>query len=165
MTQPPPTPDPLNSPLLQSRALLWLLMIVTVLFVLVLWPLSGAVSWALFMAIVFSSLQERSALVCRGRRGWAALGTLAVIVVSVLLPMALLAASITQEATAFFERFKSGDIQLSQYFQRGVDALPEWVRASLDRLGLADLAAVQRKLVDALGSSGQVITARAFSIG
>ena len=102
---------------------------------------SGAVSWAVFMAIVFSSLQERSVLVCRGRRGWAAFGTLVVIIVSVLLPTALLTASITQEAAAFYERFKSGDIQLSQYFQRGIDALPAWVRTVLDRFDLADLGA------------------------
>src|SRR5687767_3900051 len=168
MTQPPPPatpPDPLNSPLLQSKALLWLVVIVTVAFAVVLWPLSGAVSWAVFIAIVFSSLQERSVLVCRGRRGWAAFGTLVVIVVSVLLPMALLTASIAQEATAFYDRFKSGDIQLSEYFQRGVDALPEWARAALARFGLADLAAVQTKLVDALGRSGQALTARAFVIG
>ena len=157
--------DALNSPVLQSKALLWLVVIVTVLFLVVLWPLSGAISWAIFMAIVFSSLQERSVLVCRGRRGWAAFGTLVVIVVSVLLPMFLLAASITHEATAFYERFKSGEIQLSQYFQQGIDVLPEWVRASLDRFGFADLGAVQRKLVDAMGRSSQVITARAFTIG
>ena len=130
MTQPPsPPPDPLDSPLLQSKALLWLVVIVTVLFAVVLWPLSGAVSWAVFMAIVFSSLQDRSVLVCRGRKGWAAFGTLVVIIVSVLLPMALLTASISQEATASYERFKSGDIQLAGYFQRAVDALPQWARA------------------------------------
>jgi predicted PurR-regulated permease PerM len=161
----PEQQDPLNSPLLQSKALLWLLLIVTVLFAVVLWPLSGAVSWAVFIAIVFSPLQERSVRMLRGRRGWAAFGTLVVIVVSVLLPMALLAASITHEASAFYERFKSGDIQLSQYFQRGVDALPSWVRSALERFGLADLGEVQRKLVDALGRSSQALTSRAFSIG
>lgn len=157
--------DPLNSPLLQSKALLWLLMIVTVLFAVVLWPLSGAVSWAVFIAIVFSPLQERSAHVCRGRRGWAAFGTLVVIIVSVLLPTALLTASITQEAAAFYERFKTGDISLSEYFQRGIDALPSWVRGGLDRLGLADLSEVQRKLVEALGRSSQALTSRVMTIG
>lgn len=158
-------PEPLNSPLLQSKALLWLVAIVTVLFAVVLWPLSGAVSWAVFMAIVFSSLQERAVLVCRGRRGWAAFGTLMVIIVSVLLPTALLTASITQEAAAAYERFKSGDIQLSQYFQRGIDGLPPWVRVMLDRFDLADLGLVQRKLVDVLGRSSQALTSRAFVIG
>ena len=162
---PPHAPDPLNSPVLQSKALLWLVAIATLLFAVVLWPLSGAVSWAIFIAIVFSSLQKRSVAVCRGRRGWAAFGTLVVISVSVLLPMALLAASITHEATAFYGRFKSGEIQISEYFQRGIDVLPEWVRAMLDRLGLADLGAVQRRLVDALGRSSQALTARAFTIG
>ena len=167
MTQPPSQPqqEPLNPNILQSRALLWLLMIVTVLFAVVLWPLNGAVSWAVFMAIVFSSLQERSTLVCRGRRGWAAFGTLVVITVSVLLPMALLTASITQEATSFYQRFKTGDIQLSQYFQRGIDVLPGWVRTTLDRFGLADLADVQSKLVEAIGHSSQALTQRAFTIG
>jgi predicted PurR-regulated permease PerM len=158
-------PDPLNSPVLQSKALVWVVVIATVLFAVVLWPLAGAVSWAVFIAIVFSSLQERSTLVCRGRRGWAAFGTLIVIIVSVLLPMFLLAASITQEATAFYERFKSGEIQLSQYFQRAVDALPEWARAALSRLDIVDLGTVQRKLVDALGRSSQALTTRAFTIG
>src|SRR4029078_8261597 len=140
-------PDPLNSPLLQSKALVWLLVIATVLFSLVLWPLAGAISWAGFIAIVFAPLQDRSVHVCRGRRGWAAFGTLVVIVISVLLPAALLIASITHEATAFYQRFKGGDIQLSEYFQRGVDALPSWGRAGLDQLGLADLARGAQKMV------------------
>jgi len=159
------SPEPLNSPALQNKALLWLVMIVTVLFLVVLFPLSGAVSWAVFMAIVFSSLQERSVLACRGRRGWAAFATLLVIIVSVLLPTALLASSVAHEAAAFYQRFKSGDIQLSEYFQRGIDALPGWVRTSLDRFDLADLAALQRKLVDAMGRSSQMLTSRAFTIG
>ncbi len=158
-------PDPLNSPQLQSKALVWLLAIATMLFAIVLWPLAGAVSWAVFIAIVFAPLQERSVLVCRGRRGWAALGTLVVIVVSVLLPTALLAASISQEAAAFVERFKTGDIQLGEYFQRGIDALPAWARSGLDQFGLADLTLVQQKLVDALGRSGQALTTGAFTLG
>jgi predicted PurR-regulated permease PerM len=160
-----PSPERLNSPALQSKALLWLVMIVTVLFGLVLWPLRGAVSWAVFLAIVFSSLQERSVLVCRGRRGWAAFGTLVVIIVSVLLPTALLASSVAHEAAAFYQRFKTGDIQLSEYFHRAIDVLPAWLRAWLDRFNLADLSNLQRKLVDAMGRSSQMLTSRAFTIG
>jgi len=158
-------PDLLNSPALQSKALVWLLMIVTVLFGIVLWPYSGAVSWAVFLAIVFSSVQDRSVQVCGGRAGWAAFGTLVVIIVSVLLPTALLTTSITQEAAAFYERFRSGDIQLAEYFQRGIDALPAWARELLGRFGMADLGLLQTKLVDLLGRSGQAITSRAFLIG
>ncbi|MEJ6022020.1 AI-2E family transporter [Ramlibacter sp. PS4R-6] len=157
--------DPLNSPSLQGKALLGLVLVVTVLFAVVLSPMSGAISWALFMAIVFSSLQERSVRALNGRRGWAALATLLVIVVSVLLPLALLAVSVTNEASAFYQRFKSGDIQLAEYFQRMVGALPEWLRGWLVRFGVDDLPAVQHKLADALGRSSDAVTQRVFQIG
>jgi predicted PurR-regulated permease PerM len=157
--------DPLNSPSLQSKSLLALVMIVTVLFGVVLWPMSGAVSWAVFIAIVFSSLQDRSLRVCRGRRGWAAFATLVVIVVSVLLPMALLIATVAHEAGAFYARFKSGEIQLATYFQQMLAVLPEWARSGFTRLGIVDLAAAQAKLVAAMGRSSDALTLRAFSIG
>ena len=46
-----------------------------------------------------------------------------------------------------------------------MDTLPQWARAWLDRLGLANLGAVQKKLVDAMGRSSEMLTARAFIIG
>jgi predicted PurR-regulated permease PerM len=157
--------DPLNSPSLQGKSLLALVLLVTVLFGVVLWPMSGAVSWAVFIAIVFSSLQERSVQVCRGRRGWAAFGTLVVIVVSVLLPMALLAATVAHEASAFYARFKSGEIQLASYFQQMLAVLPEWARSGFTRLGIDDLPAIQAKIAAVLGRSGNVLTMRAFTLG
>jgi predicted PurR-regulated permease PerM len=157
--------EPLNSSAVQSKALLGLLMIVTLLFGFVLWPMSGAICWAVFIAIVFQPLQQRSVLVCRGRAGWAAFGTLVVIVFSVLLPTAMLLTSITHEAAAAYERAKAGDIPLSQFLQRGIDALPAWIKSLLDRFGLEDIAAMQSKLVEALGRSTQALTTRAFAIG
>jgi predicted PurR-regulated permease PerM len=157
--------DPLNSPALQDKALLGFVLLATVLFGVVLWPMAGAVSWSVFIAIVFSALQERSVQVLRGRRGWAAFATLAVIVVSVLLPLALLASAVTHEAAAFYQRFKSGDIQLAEYFQRMLGVLPEWARGALARLGIEDLPALQHKLAEALGRSSDALTQRAFVIG
>jgi predicted PurR-regulated permease PerM len=158
-------PEPLNSPELQSRTLIWLVVIVTILFAIVLRSLSAALSWALFLAIVFASLQERSVQVCRGRRGWAAFGTLVVIVVSVVLPTFLLMVMITHEAAAFYERFKTGDMQLSRAFEHMLGAVPAWARPWLDRLDLSDLGVVQRKFVDLVGRSSQAITTHVFTIG
>lgn len=157
--------DPADSPAWQGKALVAVVLGITALFAVVLWPLAGAVSWAIFIAVVFSPLQERSVRATRGRRGWAAFGTLVIIVVSVLLPMALLAASVTHEAAGFYARFKSGDIQLADYFQRMVAVLPEWARGALIRSGIEDLGALQHKLAQALGRSSDAITARAFLIG
>ena len=93
------------------------------------------------------------------------MATLAVIVFSVLLPMALMAAAVSQEALALYEKVRSGQYHLGEQFQRVVDALPAWLRGLLDRFGIGDLALMQEKLVAALGRSGQVITAHVFTIG
>jgi predicted PurR-regulated permease PerM len=66
---------------------------------------------------------------------------------------------------AFYERVRSGEIQIGQYFHRGVEALPTWARGLLDRFGVGDLTLVQDKVVELLGRSGQTITSRVFSIG
>src|SRR6476646_5502381 len=123
-----PSSEPLTSSALQDRALLWLVLFVTGLFAVILWPLSGALLWAIFLAIVFSLLQERSVTACGGRRGWAAFATLLVIVVSVMLPMALLMVSVSHEATSLYQRVKGGDIRMAEAFQHVVDLLPAWVR-------------------------------------
>lgn len=158
-------PRPLESPELHGKALMWVVLAVTVLFALVLRPLSGALSWAVFLAIVFARVQDRSLQVCRGRPGWAAFGTLVVIVVSVLLPTFLLTVSITHEAAGAYDRFRSGDIQVAQVFQRALDSLPAWARPLVQWFDVGDLGVLQRKLVEALGRSGQAITTHAFSIG
>jgi predicted PurR-regulated permease PerM len=72
---------------------------------------------------------------------------------------------VTHEATGFYTRFRSGDIQLADYFQRMVAVLPEWARGWLTRVGIEDLGALQHKLAQALGRSSDALTARAFLIG
>jgi predicted PurR-regulated permease PerM len=150
---------------LQDKALLGLVLVATALFALVLSPVAGAVSWAVFLAIVFWGMQERTVRMLRGRRAWAALATLAVIVVIVLIPLALLSVSVAHEAAGFYARLKSGDFQLAEYFQRVLGVLPEWARGWLSRLGIDDLAAAQSKLAEALQRSSSAVTQRVFQIG
>jgi predicted PurR-regulated permease PerM len=157
--------DPLDSTTLQGKALLALVFAATALFAAVLWPLAGAISWAIFIAVVFAPMQERAARRLRGRRGWAAIATLAVIVVMVLLPMTMLGVAVAHEASALYARLKSGDIQLADYFQKMMAVLPEWARGWLARVGIDDLPALQARLAQALGDSRNWITARAVLIG
>ena len=59
MPDPLPPPDPLRSPSLEHKTLLWLVVGFSAAFLLVLWPLTGAVLWALFLAIVFWPMHLR----------------------------------------------------------------------------------------------------------
>lgn len=159
------SPNPLRNPELEFRSLLFLVLAATLLFALILWPFFGAVCWAVFIALVFWPLHKRFLRNSHGKRNTAALASLTVILIIVILPMTMLAASITQEASVAVERLRSGEVQLTTYFQRFIQALPEWARAALQRFGMGDLSLLQQKLMGALSNSGQVVTSRVLGIG
>ena len=159
-------PDPLKTPILEHKTLLWLLVGVTAAFALILWPFAGAILWAVFIAIVFAPLHHRMQHnLGRRRPTLAALLTLTLIVLIVLLPLGLLGASVVQEASALYAKVRAGEVQFGPLFQRIMDALPTWLHTVLDRLGLDDLAALQERLTQLLTQSGQVITTRLLVIG
>ena len=53
------SPNPLKTPELEFKSLLFLVVAATALFVMILWPFFGAVCWAVFIAIVFWPLHQR----------------------------------------------------------------------------------------------------------
>src|SRR3954468_13909201 len=158
-------PNPLKNPELESRSLLFLVVLATTLFALILWPFFGAVCWAVFVAIVFYPMHQRFLQGSHNRRSMAAAASLTVILLIVILPLALIAASVTQEASVMVAKMRSGELQFSTYFQRAVQALPEWARSILDRLGVGDLKLVQQKVMGAVTNSGQALTSRGVGIG
>jgi predicted PurR-regulated permease PerM len=159
------TPNPLKNPEIEFKSLLVLVLAATALFALIIWPFFGAVCWAVFITLVFWPLHQRFLHGSRGRRNIAALASVAMILLIVILPMTLIAASITQEASVLVAKLRSGEIQLATFFQRGMQALPEWARSMLQRFGMGDLALLQQKIMTTLGSSGQVLTSRVVGIG
>jgi predicted PurR-regulated permease PerM len=158
-------PNPLKNPQLEFKSLLLLVLAATILFLLIIWPFFGAVCWAIFIAIVFWPLHQRFVHGSHGRKNVAALASLTVILLIVILPLAMVIASITTEASVLVEKMRSGEIQIGQFFQRMLDALPQWARSMLQRFGVGDLALLQKKLLATLTSSGQVLTSRVVGIG
>jgi predicted PurR-regulated permease PerM len=159
------SPNPLKTPEIEFKSLLFLVVAATALFALILWPFFGAVCWAVFIAIVFWPMHQRFLRGSHHRRNMAALASLTIILLIVILPLTLLAASITQEASVLVDKLRSGEIQVYTYFQKAIDALPQWARGVLQRFGLADLGVLQQKLLAALSSSGQALTTRVVGIG
>jgi predicted PurR-regulated permease PerM len=150
---------------IEDRTFLWLLLAVSVVFAWILWPLAGALLWAIIVAILFAPVQRRLVQSMRQRRNLAALTTLAVIVVIVILPVTLITASLLEEASGVFRKIQSGDLNLGLYFQRIFEAAPAWATRLLDRFGLTDLAAVQERLSGTLVRASQFLAARAVDIG
>ncbi len=149
----------------QDRMFLLLVALVTVGFGWVLWPIFGAVFWAAILAILFAPLYRQICAAMNNRPTAAALMTETVIVVLVILPAALIAVSLLQEALIITQRVRSGDYSLANLMQMGLSVLPPWATALLDRFGLNDLRALQDQMSSGLGKALQLAAGRAFDFG
>jgi predicted PurR-regulated permease PerM len=156
----PPDPHPL-----QDRAFLWLLLAVSLAFAWILWPFSGAVLWAVVFAILFMRLNRRLVVATRGRPNLAALGTLTLVLVMVILPLIVVGAMLVQEATLVYERIRSGEINFGRYARQIYEAMPAWVAGMLERAGLADFAALQERVNESLMRGGKVLAGQALAFG
>jgi predicted PurR-regulated permease PerM len=165
MTDPRQPPDPLRSPSLEHKTLLWLVVGFSAAFLLVLWPLTGAVLWALFLAIVFWPMHGRVKRLVKKRPSLAAFLTLMTIVLIVILPLSLVSASVVEEASLVYQKIKTGEMQPGQSLQRAMDALPAWVQGILQRFGLSDIPAVLQRAGELISRSSQAITQSLVGIG
>jgi predicted PurR-regulated permease PerM len=150
----PPNPSLLLLLVAVSLALAWILV-----------PFYGAIMWGSIIALIFAPLYRRMLPRLKGKRTWAALLTVLIVLVIVILPLALVTASLAREATQVYQRVQSGELSPALYFRAAFDALPRWITDLLDRVGLVDVAALQRRLASALAQGSQFIATHALSIG
>ncbi len=159
-------PSDENTPAhLENRALLPLLVAVSLAFGWILLPLFGTIMWGAIIALLFTPVYRRLLPRLRQRRTLAALLTLLIVLLIVILPFVLVTASLAREAAFLYQRLQSGELNPALYFHGLFDALPNWVTALLDRFGLIDFDTLQRRLSAALTQGGQFIATQALSIG
>jgi predicted PurR-regulated permease PerM len=150
---------------LEDKSFLLLLLVVSVAFFWVLWPFYGSVFWGAVFAIMFNAPFVRLLQAMPQKRTTAAVLTVSIILVLVILPIGLISALLTQEAASVYQRVQSGDLSFGRYFQQIYDALPEGITGMLNRLGLSDLGLVQARIAQSLAQGSQFIATQALSIG
>ena len=150
---------------LEDRTFLLLLLFVSLAFIWVLWPFYGAIFWGAIFALMFSPLFLRVLRKMRQKRTLAAVITVSIVLVLVILPVGLISAMLAQEAASVYQRVQSGDLSFSRYFQQVYDALPLWVTGMLDRSGLNNLGLIQARVSESLTKGSQFIATQALSIG
>ena len=148
----------------RAAPLTWLVALVTLAFGWILLPFYGSILWASIIALLFAPVYRRLLARTR-RRNLAALLTLLMVLVIVVLPLALLTATLAREAAALYQRVQSGEWNPSLVLHSAFDALPGGARAVLDRFALADFAALQRRLSAALVQGSEWLAAQALGIG
>jgi predicted PurR-regulated permease PerM len=150
---------------LEHSTFLLLVVVVSLAFAWIIIPFYGAVLWGTISAIVFAPLYRRLLQAMPQRRTLAAVATVLIIVVLVILPFILISLVLVQEAASVYESVQSGELNFDRYFQQIVAQLPSWAANLLARFGLTNLSAVEQKLSVALAAGSQFITSQIINIG
>ena len=145
--------------------LLTLVVLSTLAFLWLVAPFSGAILWAVIAAVLFDPLNTRLLRALPGRRNLTALTTLLVITAVVVVPAMLLGAALVREATTFYARLRSGDIDPGRIFVEAQAHMPEWMRRWLFDVGLSDLDGLRAKIGAGFASSLQSVVAQVLNIG
>jgi predicted PurR-regulated permease PerM len=131
----------------------------------ILLPFYGAILWAIIIAVFFVPVYRSLLSRLRQRRNLAAGLVMLLVLVGGVLPFALVTASLAREASAVYHRIDSGEWNPALYVRGLFDALPAWIGALLERVGIADFDHLQRQLTTALAQGSQFIASQAFGIG
>lgn len=150
---------------LENKVLMFLLFIVTGALGWILLPFYGTILWATIIALLFAPLYHWLLPRLKRRPNRAALLTLLVVLVIVVVPFALVTASLASELTTIYERLQAGDLKPALYFREVFASLPGWVGSLLDRAGLADFDALQQRLSAGLTQASKILATQALSIG
>lgn len=150
---------------LQQKALMLLLVLVTLAFIWILLPYYGAVFWAVILGIVFAPLQRRLLMRLDWRRNLAAGITLLVCLVIAILPVIIISTLLVQEGATLYKNIESGQLDIASYIERFKDMLPAFAQNGLERLGMGDLEGLRDKIAKGAMQGSQFFATQAFSFG
>ncbi|MDO8304491.1 AI-2E family transporter [Herminiimonas sp.] len=155
----------MNYPEIRQKTFLLLLVAFSIAFLVILLPFYGAVFWAIVLAILFAPFHRKLLIKTHQRANLAALATLVICLVVVIIPLVLISISLVQEASLLYNNIRSGQINFGLFFQKVVDVLPGWMVNVLERFGLSNITALQEKLTTTAVQGSEFLTKQAISIG
>jgi predicted PurR-regulated permease PerM len=150
---------------LENRGFLLLLIVVSLALGWILLPFYGTILWGSVIAMMFAPVYRRLLTRLNGRRTFAAVLTLLLALVVLILPLAVVSASLAREAIQLYARLQSGEWNPALYFHGLFHALPAPAMALLDQFGLADFDTLQSRISAAAVQASQFVATRALAIG
>ncbi len=138
---------------------------VTAAFFWLLLPFFGAVLWAVILAILFDPIQRWLVGALNGRRNLAAGLNVLLCICIVVIPGAIILASLAQEATGLYHRISTREFNLAEILTRFQETLPDFLRDLLPTFNLSTVGEIGERLSSLLGQASQTIAASALSIG
>lgn len=150
---------------LHKRAFILLLIAVTAGFGLVLEEYAVAIFWGVVFAIVFAPLHRKLLMRMPNKPTLAALATLLISLVMVILPLSLIGLSLIKETAAIYERISSGNLSAGSYVEQVFNALPSWLTPWMEKLHLGTLEEIQTKLSNIALQASKLAATKAVGLG
>lgn len=142
-----------------------LLLAVSIALCFVLAPFFSTVLWSTILALIFQPVQRWLVARLGGRRNLAAIITLMICLVIVILPLTFVASALIREISNAYGQVRSGSLDIGAFFSRGVRALPQSLQNLLERYDLMDLPGLQQRLSAGAAQISQFVATRALSVG
>ncbi len=150
---------------LQHGSFLLILAAVTFLFLWISWPFATPLLWSALAAIMFQPLYKWVLVKVRGRRNPAAIITLLIITLAVILPALWIGTLVVREALDVIASLQEDPIDLAAWANQIYTALPARAQDMIDESGWTDMTEAQGRLEEMLGESAGMLASQAFSIG
>lgn len=150
---------------LKQTSFLLVLAAVTLLLLWIVWPFATTLLWSALAAIMFQPLYKWSVRQCRGKRNPAALLTLLIIFLAVILPSLWIGSMVVGEALSLINTLEQNPIDLAGIAAQTYNMLPDFLQEMADRSGWTDTSRAQERLQELIGASSGMIASQALSIG
>ena len=140
-----------------------LLLGVTLAFVWLIRGFLQPIFWAVALGIVVYPAHRAIQRRLQDRPSLAAVASVLLVVVVVILPLIGIGAAVTREAAALYQRIAGGDLGLERLYQATQDHLPQ-VMNLLDRLGI-EPARIESQISAAAVTVSRFLASRVFALG
>ncbi|KIZ48012.1 MULTISPECIES: AI-2E family transporter [Rhodopseudomonas] len=149
----------------EDKFFLFLVVAASLAFGLILRSFYSALLWGVVIAILFAPLYRGLLKRTGNRSNLAAIATVTIIVLIVILPISMVGAALAQEAGGMYKKIQSGELDLAQLFQQIQAALPIWISDLSSQFGIANLGGLQERLSAGLLKGSQFLAGQAINIG
>lgn len=151
---------------LKNRGFAIALTLVTLAFLVLLFPFYQAIFWAAILAVLFWPTHQKILARMPHRPALASLLSLLACVLVLVIPATLVGMSLVREVvTLYGNATQDGGKDIAQHLQRIGEAAPPWTAQWLERLGLGDLSEIRARASQAAAQAVQFIVTRAVAIG
>ena len=157
--------EPHHTSELKHASFLMVLAAVTIMLLVIVWPFFTPLLWSALAAIMFQPLYRWSLKKCRGKRNPAALLSLTIILLAVILPALWIGTLVVQEALVLFAALQKDPIDLAAVANQVYAMLPVSAQEMIDESGWNDVGQAQERLQQLLGESAGMLASQAVSIG